>query len=67
MLDYRSDGLSFVKKQISLAGQSQEDRSKAMQEADCLSSLRHPNIIELCETFVQASAIRVASFVSAFR
>ena len=54
--EYRSDGQSLVKKQISLAGLSQEDRSKAMQEVECLRSLRHPNIIELSEAFTEVSA-----------
>eukprot|EP00291_Cryptomonas_curvata_P003561 CAMPEP_0172184954 /NCGR_PEP_ID=MMETSP1050-20130122/19882_1 /TAXON_ID=233186 /ORGANISM="Cryptomonas curvata, Strain CCAP979/52" /LENGTH=212 /DNA_ID=CAMNT_0012858849 /DNA_START=144 /DNA_END=778 /DNA_ORIENTATION=- len=49
----RSDGQSLVKKRISLAGLQDEDRSKAMQEADCLRSLKHPNIIELCEAFTE--------------
>ena len=33
-----------------------------MQEAECLRSLKHPNIIELCETF-----IRVRRWVKIFR
>jgi hypothetical protein len=49
----RADGQLLVKKQISLLGLQDDDRNKAMQEADCLRSLKHPNIIELCEAFTE--------------
>jgi serine/threonine protein kinase len=53
------DGKSLVAKEINVQGMSSKDTAEAVQEADVLRQLQHPNIISMYEAFVDGPSLLI--------
>lgn len=60
LCDRKSDGKKCVIKEISMQKMAQKEVSRTLQESDLLGKMKHPNIIELYESFVDNRSQRLA-------
>lgn len=53
----KATGVQYVMKQINIAQLNAKEKKEAMQEADILRQLNHPNIVSYKDSFVEAGAL----------
>jgi serine/threonine protein kinase len=53
------DGPLLVAKEINVQGMSSKDTAEAVQEAEVLKQLQHPNIISMFEAFVEGPSLYI--------
>ena len=56
-LVHNTTGQTLVAKEINVQGMSSKDTAEAVQEADVLRQLQHPNIISMYEAFVEGPSL----------
>ena len=56
-LVHTRDGKTLVCKEINVNGMSEKDRAEAVQEAEVLRQLQHPNIISMYEAFTEGASL----------